>query len=94
MKLSLLADARIDAFDAIDSFNKLGAGLGEEFENELFACFGRIKNDPEHFAENRDGFRLARLKRFQAVVSFKLHEERIFVARILVNGRENPISGG
>ena len=37
---------------------------------------------------------MARQKRFQAVVSFKLHEEQIFVARILVNGREKPISGG
>ncbi len=94
MKLFLLADARIDAFDAIDSFNMLATGLGDEFEDELFACFGRIKTNPEHFAENEDGFRMARLKRFQAVVSFKLHEERIFVARILVNGREKLISGG
>ena len=94
MKLSLLADARIDAFDAIDSFNMLATGLGDEFEDELFLCFRRIKTNPEHFAENEDGFRMARLKRFQAVVSFKLHEERIFVARILVNGREKPIGGG
>ena len=64
MKLSLLADARIDAFDAIDSFNMLATGLGDEFEDELFACFGRIKSNPEHFAQNEDGFRMARLKRF------------------------------
>ena len=69
MKLSLLDDARTDAFHAIDSFNELAMGLGEEFEDELFACFDRIKRNPEHYAENENGFRMARLKRFQAVVS-------------------------
>ena len=92
MKLSLLDDARTDAFHAIDSFNELAIGLGEEFEDELFACFDRIKKNPEHYAENENGFRMARLKRFQAVVSFKLHLEIIFVVRVLVNGREKPIS--
>ena len=67
-------------------------GLGEEFEDELFACFDRIKRNPEHYAENENGFRMARLKRFQAVVSLKLHLEIIFVVRDLVNGREKPIS--
>ena len=49
MKLSLLADARIDAFDAIDSFNMLATGLGDEFEDELF----RIKKQSGTFCSER-----------------------------------------
>ena len=94
MNLSLLDDARVDAFHAIDSFNRLSPGLGDKFEDELFACFARIKTSPDNYAENEDGFRMARLKRFQGVVSFRLHQDRIFVARILVNGRERPHDGG
>ena len=94
MNLSLLRDAKIDAFDGIDSFNQLSPGLGDEFEDELFACFARIKSNPEHYAENVDGFRAARLKRFNAVVSFRLWENNIFVGRILVNGRCGNIGDG
>ena len=89
MKLSLLDDAKSDALEAIESFNQFAPELGEEFEHELFSCFDRIKRNPEHFAENENGFRSARLKRFQAVVSFKLHRSTIFVTRDLVNGRDN-----
>ena len=87
MKLSLLQDAKFDVFDGIESFNKLSPGLGDEFEDELFACFDRIKNNPEHYAEDEDGFRLARLRRFNAVVSFRLWKGSIFVGRVLINGR-------
>ncbi len=89
MNLSLLRDAKIDAFDGIESFNQLSPGLGDEFEDELFACFARIKSNPQHYAESKDGFRAARLKRFNAVVSFRLWEGNIFVARILINGRSD-----
>jgi plasmid stabilization system protein ParE len=95
MKLSLLPDAKMDALESIVSFNQLSPGLGEQFEDELFACFDRIKGDPDHYAENEDGFRASRLSRFRAVVYFRLHENEIFVVRILVNGRSQvPNSGG
>ena len=95
MKLSLLRDAKIDAYEAIESFNQLSLGLGAKFEDELFACFDRIKKNPQHYAENENGFRAARLKRFNGVVSFRLWQNTIFVVRKLVNGRNiNPDCGG
>jgi len=37
MNLSLLDDAKTDALEAVEAFNKLSLGLGERFENELFS---------------------------------------------------------
>ena len=60
MKLSLLPDAKTDALGSIESFNQLSPGLGDKFEDELFSCFDRIKEKPELYAENEDGFRASR----------------------------------
>ena len=89
MKLSLLRDARQDVLEAIRSFDLLSSGLGDKFEDELFACFNRIKSNPDHFAANADGFRACKLNRFTAVVSFRVHDNTIFVVRVLVNGRDD-----
>ena len=75
MRLQLLPQARIDILDAIAAFEDLAEGLGERFEDELFACFGRIKSDPELFAKNSLGFRASRLDKFTAVVYFQEKNE-------------------
>ena len=95
MKLVLLPDARLDILDSVRSFDELSSGLGDRFDDELFACFERIKADPERYAENGNGFRAIKLNKFQAVVYFLVDSTRLTVFRVCVNGRsssgvENP----
>ena len=87
MKLVLLADAKVDVLESVDSFNALADGLGDRFEDDLFGCFSRIKAAPELFAANSKGFRACKLKRFHAVVYFRLEPDLLVVFRVCVNGR-------
>ena len=89
MKLKLLPDARIDVLEAIESFELLSRGLGDRFEDDLFACFERIKSDHDLFAENSIGFRAIKLTLFQAVVYFQIHSDAVIVFRVCVNGRSS-----
>ncbi len=89
MRLVLLPDARRDILDSIQSFDDLSIGLGGRFEDELFACFDRIKSNPDRYAENANGFRASKLNRFQAVVYFRAETNRLTVFRVCVNGRKS-----
>ncbi len=48
-------------------FDRISAGLGEEFEAEFYLALERVKENPEMFAAGHTGYRPCRLKRFTGV---------------------------
>lgn len=89
MKLALLANAKLDLLEGIEWFESILKGLGDQFEFEFFKCVDRIKNGPLSFAQNESGFRACRLKRFTAIVYFRIDGNRIVIVRLLVNGKQD-----
>jgi hypothetical protein len=88
MKLAFLANAKLDLLEGIEWFESISEGLGDQFEFEFFKCVDRIKNGPLNFTQNESGFRACRLKRFTAVVYFRVDGDRIVIVRLLVNGKQ------
>lgn len=89
MKVLLLPEAKTDLLDGIDWFDRISPQLGDQFETEFYSGVDRVSDNPELFAENELGFRACRLKRFTAVLHFRVDGDSIVIVRLLVNGRED-----
>ena len=95
MKVLLLPEAETDLLDGIGWFEQVSLHLGDQFEAEFYAVVDRIAGNPKQFSENKLGFRACRLKRFTAVMHFRIDGDFVVVARLLVNGREDKsVQGG
>ncbi len=84
----LLPETVRDLLDGIDWFDSLRSGLGDEFENEFYAALERVKTNPESFAPDHTGYRACRLKRFTAVLYYRIDGDLIVVMGLFVNGRD------
>jgi len=93
MNVVLLAEAKTDFLDGITWFESISPHLGDQFEFEFYSGINRISNNPEHFAVNELGFRACRLKKFTAVLHFRIDDEAVVIVRLLVNGREDRSLG-
>jgi hypothetical protein len=84
----LTADTQGDLLRGIVWFEKISAGLGDQFELEFYRALDRIKSDPYLFAPDHTGYRPCRLKRFTAVVYFRIDEEVIIVMGLITSGED------
>lgn len=84
----LLPETVGDLLDGIAWFDALKLGLGDEFEIEFYAALERAKTSPESFAPDHTGYRACKLKRFTAVLYYRIDRELIVAMGLLVNGRD------
>jgi hypothetical protein len=84
----LTADTQRDLLRGIAWFEKISTGLGDQFELEFYRALDRIKSAPYLFAPNHTGYRPCRLKRFTAVVYFRIDEELIIVVGLFTSGED------
>lgn len=54
-------------------------GLGEDFLNELDACFEKLRKNPQHYSYTFDDFRDVRLKRFPYLIVFRLVQSIVYI---------------
>lgn len=86
----VLLPATTDDFQsAFNWFEGLKVGLGSEFEAEFFSALERVKSNPELFAESTTGYRACRLKRFSAVLYYRISTNTVVITGLFVNGRDD-----
>lgn len=74
MKARLTAHTEADLLRGIDWFDRISTGLGETIEAEFYRALERVKANLELFAADHTGYRPCRLKRFTAVLYFRIDE--------------------
>ena len=60
----------------------------EQFEAEFYRALQRIKDNPRLFPLNQTGYRACRLKRFTAVIYFRIDEDCIIVVGLFTSGED------
>jgi len=88
MKARLTAHTEIDLLRGIDWFDYISIGLGEEFEAEFYKALERVKENPELFALDHTGYRPCRLKRFTAVLYFRIDEPFVVIVGLFTSGED------
>jgi hypothetical protein len=93
MNAKLTAATLTDLLRGMNWFEKIAAGLGDQFEFEFYNALERVKQNPYLFALNHTGYRACRLKRFTAVLYFRIDGNLIVVVGLFTSGEnENALS--
>jgi hypothetical protein len=88
MKVRLTPHTENDLLRGIDWFDRISMGLGEQFEEEFYLALERVKENPEMFAADQTGYRPCRLKRFTAVLYFRVDEPCVVVIGLFTSGED------
>lgn len=88
MKAILSSHAKLDLLAGIDWFEDISNRLGDEFEAEFYAALERVKDGPRHFSVDHTGYRPCRLKRFVAVLYFRIAVELLVVVGLFTSGED------
>ena len=88
MIAKLTAATLDDLLRGIAWFDRISLGLGEQFEAEFYRALQRIKDNPRLFPTNQIGYRACRLKRFTAVIYFRIDEDCIIVVGLFTSGED------
>ncbi len=91
MNAKLTAETEADLLRGMDWFDKISFGLGDQFESEFFNALERIKQDPDLFAANHTGYRPCRLKRFTAVIYFRIDGDLLVVVGLFTSGEDETV---
>ncbi len=91
MIASLTDDTRRDLLRGIEWFDNISSGLGDQFEQEFFTALERVKSDPELFAPDHTGFRPCPLKRFTAILYFRIDSGAVVVTGLFTSGEDETV---
>jgi hypothetical protein len=75
-------DAAQEAREAAEYYERLRAGLGDDFRAELDAALARIQQDPQLYAAESGSVRICPLRRFPYSVYYEELADRIWVAAV------------
>ncbi|MCO6455362.1 MAG: type II toxin-antitoxin system RelE/ParE family toxin [Pirellulaceae bacterium] len=88
MKAILTPETESDLLRGIEWFDRIAPGLGDQFELEFFNALNRIKQGPNLFSANHTGYRPCRLKRFTAVIYFRIDGDFVVVVGLFTSGED------
>lgn len=88
MDVCFLPEVRDDLLSSMEWFDQRRDGLGEELEIEFYSAVAVVRERPLSFAADQTGYRPCRLKRFTAVLYFRIENSQIVVAGLFVGGRD------
>ena len=91
MNVKLTAATEADLLRGIGWFDKISHGLGDQFELEFYNAVERVKQSPDLFASNHTGFHPCRLKRFTAVLYFRIDGDLIVVVGLFTSGEDENV---
>ena len=91
MNVKLTAATATDLLRGIHWFDRIALGLGDQFELEFYNALDRIKQSPNQFAANHTGYRPCRLKRFTAVLYFRIDDDCIVVVGLFTSGEDESV---
>jgi hypothetical protein len=88
MDLQYVDELRNDLLTGMEWLDERRSGLGDELESEFFASISVVRDRPHSFAADENGYRPCRLKRFNAVLYYRIETDCILVVGLLVNGQD------
>jgi len=91
MNAKLTAETEADLLRAIEWFDSISPGLGDQFESEFYNALERIKQEPRLYAANDTGYRPCRLKRFTAVLYFRIDADALVVVGLFTSGEDESV---
>lgn len=91
MNAKLTADTEVDLLRGIRWFDRIALGLGDQFQIEFYDALERVKQNPDLFAPNHTGFHPCRLKRFTAVLYFRIDGDFIVVVGLFTSGENETV---
>jgi len=91
MNVKLTAETEADLLRGIEWFDRISPGLGDRFASEFYRSLERIKQEPHLFAVNHAGYRPCRLKRFTAVLYFRIDGDVIVVVGLFTSGEDESV---
>ena len=80
-------NAAQEANNAVDYYDALRPGLGDDFRAELDAALARIRQNPQLYAVESASIRLCLLHRFPYSVYYDEFTDRIWVAAVAHHSR-------
>ena len=83
-------DAAQEANDAVDYYDAIRPGLGDDFRVELDAALARIQQNPQLYAAASGSIRICPVHRFPYSVYYEELADRIWVAAV---GHQNRRPG-
>ena len=75
-------DASQEANDAVDYYDELKAGLGDDFRIELHSALARLRHNPQMYAVETGAIRICPLHRFPYSIYYEETAARIWVAAV------------
>jgi hypothetical protein len=87
MGVRYVDEVRDDLLLSIAWFDERKDGLGDEFEAEFYAAVSLVQKRPLSFAADHTGYRPCRLRRFTAVLYYRIESDIIVVMGLFVSGR-------
>ena len=80
-------EVRDDLLVSMAWLDKRRDGLGDQLEAEFYAAVSVVQNRPFSFAADHTGYRPCRLRRFTAVLYYRVESDLIVVMGLFVGGR-------
>jgi hypothetical protein len=77
-----------DLLRGVAWFDQISPGLGDDFEQDFYTALDRIKSNPQHFATDHTGFHPCPLKRFTAVLYFRILDDGILIVGLFTSGED------
>jgi len=81
-------EVRDDLLVSIAWFDKRRDGLGDQLEAEFYEAVSVVQDRPYSFAADHTGYRPCRLRRFTAVLYYRIESDIIIVMGLFVGGRD------
>ncbi len=91
MKAVLSRYTKSDLLAGIAWFDNIAVGLGDRFETEFYAALERVRENPDLFAPDHTEYRPCRLKRFTAVLYFRLDRDLLVVVGLFTSGQDETV---
>lgn len=88
--VSMLPEAEAEQVDAYNYYEEIKTGLGDEFLEEVIACFKKLANNPQYysFANNSGRLRDMNVKRFPFLIVFMISGNAVVVVSIRNTARK------
>jgi len=81
-------EIRDDLLFSMGWMDECRQGLGDELETEFYSAVSIVRQRPFSFATDHTGYRPCRLRRFTAVLYYRIESDVIVVMGLFVGGRD------
>ncbi|QEF98097.1 hypothetical protein Mal15_21440 [Stieleria maiorica] len=88
MDVRYAKEVRDDLLSSMAWLDERRDGLGDELETEFFTSVSIVRDRPLSFAADHTGYRACRLRRFTAVLYYRIESDVVVIVGLFVGGRD------